>query len=68
MAIKILYNPIEKVISGYSKIGTAIKKNKLIENVARQNTKKKYPTGGREGMQEMYTKELKRLRKSTKRK
>ena len=65
--IKKRINPFGKTIEGYSRIGTKIKQKKLISNVARQNVKKKYPRGGREGMQQAFNTERRRLTKAIKR-
>jgi len=59
-------SPWAKSIEGYSKIRTAYKKSKMITSVAEQNVRKKYPRGGREGMQEMLVKERRALVKKLK--
>lgn len=64
--IKKRINPFGKTIEGISRVRTKVKQSRMISNVARQNVKKKYPTGGREGMQEMFTKERKRLKRAIK--
>jgi len=61
-------SPFAKTIEGVSRIRTRIKKNRMISSVARQHVKKKYPRGGREGMQSQFIKERRRLKKAIKRK